>query len=141
MYGLPSFLSADVTVLVALFLLVTVINVGKVRQRHKIAPPATTGNPELERAIRVQANSVEQVVIFLPLLWVATLFPAAMILAYLAPALGVVWLVGRVLYLRGYMEAANKRSRGFTISLAATMGLMGLSILGLLVHGFRMIQS
>ena len=33
-----------------------------------------TGHPEFERAVRVQMNTIEQFVIFLPLLWLATIY-------------------------------------------------------------------
>ena len=69
---------------------------GRVRRRHKIDSPAMTGARELELALRVQGNTVEQIVIFLPLLWVAALYVHA--IGWLVPLLGSVWCVGRVLY-------------------------------------------
>ena len=67
-------LSAAVTILTAMVLIFTMAVVGRYRGKHKIFPPAMSGHPEVERALRVQGNTVEQVVIFLPLLWVATLY-------------------------------------------------------------------
>src|SRR6185312_11272633 len=67
-------LSAAVTILTALVLYYSMFVVGRTRGRVKIFPPAMTGHPDLDRALRVQGNTVEQVVIFLPLLWVATLY-------------------------------------------------------------------
>ena len=67
-------LTAAVTILAALICQWTAIRVGRVRRRHKIDSPAMTGARELELALRVQGNTVEQIVLFLPLLWVAALY-------------------------------------------------------------------
>jgi glutathione S-transferase len=121
-------LSASVTILAACVCMFTGMLVGRMRAKHKIEPPAMTGAPEFERACRIQANTLEQFVVFLPLLWIATIFPFG--IAYLAPAFGLVWIVGRVLYVRGYLAAAEKRSLGFNIGAAATMALLALALIG-----------
>jgi glutathione S-transferase len=121
-------LSAAVTIIAILFVFYTGINVAQMRGRHKIAAPAVTGNPEFERAYRVQVNTLEQFVMFLPLLWLATAYFQP--LAWLPAVFGLVWVIGRFVYLQGYMAAAEKRSTGFLISLVATAGLFILSIIG-----------
>jgi uncharacterized MAPEG superfamily protein len=78
-------------------------------------------------------NTLEQSVLFLPVLWLATIYPV--VSGYLAPGLGFVWLVGRVLYASGYMEAPAKRSLGFLIGGVALLGLLALSIIGI-VHAW-----
>lgn len=118
--------SAAVTILTALILFYTMALVGKTRTKHKIFPPAMSGNPEVERALRVQGNTVEQVAIFLPLLWVATLY----FHGWLPPALGLIWCLGRVIYAIGYMKEAKKRGPGFGIASLASIGLLILSIWG-----------
>ena len=87
------------------------------------------GHPEVERALRVQGNTVEQVVIFLPLLWVATLY----FHGWIPAALGLFWCIGRVLYALGYMKEANKRGPGFAIAALASLALLVLSIWGVAV--------
>jgi glutathione S-transferase len=77
----------------------------------------------------VQLNTVEQAIMFFPLLWLATRYFHA--LAWLPAAFGLVWVLGRLLYSLGYMAAPEKRSTGFLISLAATLGLLVLSIVGI----------
>ena len=77
---------------------------------HGIKAPATSGHPQFERAYRVQLNTLEQMGIFLPFLWVAAFYPIGW--AWLAPLIGFVWLIGRILYLRGYMTDPNKRITG-----------------------------
>jgi glutathione S-transferase len=130
-------LSAVVTVLTVLLGLYTMMLVGRMRGKHGVHAPAMSGAPEFERAFRVQMNTLEQVVLFLPVLWLATVYPV--VSGYLAPGLGVVWLVGRVLYSLGYMADAAKRSSGFLIAGVALLALLVLSIVGI-VHAWLVIQ-
>ena len=109
-------LTAAVTILAALICLGTAILVARVRRRHKIAPPAMTGTPEVECALRVQGNTVEQIVIFLPLLWVAALYFHA--IGWLVPLIGLCWCLGRIIYAFGYMANPEKRHIGFGISVS-----------------------
>jgi glutathione S-transferase len=126
-------LSAAVTVLAALLGIYTMMLVGRMRGKHGVQAPAMTGAPEFERAVRVQMNTLEQVVLFLPLLWLATVYPV--LSAYLAPGLGFVWIFGRILYASGYMADPAKRSSGFLIGGVALLGLLVLSIVGI-VHAW-----
>ncbi len=119
-------LSAAVTILTALILFYTMGLVARTRGKHKIFPPAMLGNAEVERALRVQGNTVEQVVIFLPLLWVATLY----FHGWIPAALGLVWCIARVMYAVGYMKEAKKRGPGFGIAALASLALLVLSIWG-----------
>lgn len=140
MTGMPIMTAtAIVTILAILFYFWTGLRVGAMRSKHKIDAPAMTGDPEFERSVRVQANTLEWMPIFLPLLWLATVyFSPAMSIAYLAwlpPALGVVWIVGRVVYMTGYMAAAGKRSNGFLIAFVAAIGLLICAIVGIVMHG------
>ena len=111
---------AIVTLLSLLFYAYTGVQVGRGRGRHGVDAPAMTGPPEFERLVRVQANTLEWLVIYLPSLW---LF-AAYVSATVGALLGVVWIVGRVLYARGYARAAAQRSTGFMIQLAAIAVLL-----------------
>ena len=122
-------LSAAVAVLAVVFIFYTVVNVGIARGKTRIEAPAVTGHPTLEHAYRVQMNTVEQAVIFFPLLWLATKYFHS--LPWLPSVLGTVWVIGRFVYLRGYMAAPAKRSTGFLISLTATIGLFIISIIGI----------
>jgi glutathione S-transferase len=122
-------MSAAVAVLAVLFISYTFVNVGMARGSTKIDAPAVTGHPTLERAYRVQLNTVEQGIMFFPLLYMATRYFHT--LPWLPAAFGLVWVVGRFAYLRGYMSAPAKRSAGFLISLAGSVGLLVLSIVGI----------
>ncbi|HUO02312.1 MAG TPA: MAPEG family protein [Rhizomicrobium sp.] len=122
-------LSAAVTILTAFVLIHAMVMVGPARKRHNIWPPAMTGHPDVERALRAQANTIEQVVIFLPLLWVATLY----FHGWIPAALGLVWCIARFLYTVGYNREASKRGLGFMIAAIATLALLVLSIWGVIV--------
>ena len=122
-------LSAIVTVLSVVFVFYTGLNVARMRGKHKIDAPAVTGNAEFERAYRVQLNTLEQVVVYLPLLWIATSY--FKMLPWLPALFGLIWVIGRFLYLQGYMVAPEKRSMGFLITSVATLGLLILSIVGI----------
>jgi glutathione S-transferase len=122
-------LSAAVTILAVLFVFYTGINVAQMRGKHKISAPSVTGNPEFERAYRVQVNTLEQFVMFLPLLWLATTYFQS--LGWLPAVFGLVWIVGRFMYLQGYMAAPEKRGTGFMITSLATAGLLVLSLIGI----------
>ena len=122
-------LSAAVAVLAVLFIYVTVFNVGRVRGQTKINAPAVTGHPKLEAAVRVQMNTVEQAIVFFPLLYLATAYFHT--LAWLPAVFGLIWIIGRFLYMTGYMADPSKRSTGFMITMVATIGLLVLSIWGI----------
>ena len=123
-------LSAAVTVLSVLLGIYTMMLVGRMRGKHGVQAPAVTGAPEFERAFRVQMNTLEQFVLFLPVLWLATIYPV--VTGYLAPGLGLIWVIGRVLYASGYMAAPAKRSLGFLIGGIALLGLLVLSTVGII---------
>ena len=122
-------LSAAVTILAVIFMIYCMFNVGRMRGKHSIKAPETTGPVEFESAVRVQANTIEQALMFLPLLWIATIYFRT--LGWLPPLFGLVWVIGRIVYLQGYMTAPEKRSTGFTITALATVGLLVLSIIGI----------
>jgi glutathione S-transferase len=102
--------TAIVTLAIGFFYFYTGFRVGNLRGKHDIKAPATSGHPEFDRAYRVQLNTLEQMGIFLPFLWVAAFYPIRW--PWLAPLIGFVWLIGRIIYMRGYMADPNKRLIG-----------------------------
>ena len=102
------------------------VRAGAARGKYKVPAPAITGAPEFERAFRVQQNTLEQMMLFLPSLW---LF-AALIGDRWAGIAGLVWVVGRIAYAVGYAQAAEKRSAGFIISMLASLVLLIGAIVG-----------
>jgi len=120
-------LTAAVTLLAVLITIGLSIMVSKVRTRAGIQPPAMTGSPEVERALRVHGNTIEQIVIFLPALWLAALY----FQGWAAPAVGLVWCIGRILYAIGYMAGEHKRAAGFALTILPTLILILLAAIGL----------
>jgi uncharacterized membrane protein YecN with MAPEG domain len=106
---MPVALPALTTLIALLLYFMTIVNVARARGRFKIEAPAISGNPDFERVFRVHMNTLEQLVVFLPALWLFAL--------YLSPAwaslVGAVWIVGRAMYAMGYYRAAEKRGAGF----------------------------
>lgn len=96
------------------------LQVGRARGKSGIAAPAMTGDPVLERTIRAHYNTLEWLPLFLVPLWLFAIYWSAMI----AAAVGVVWIVGRIIYQISYVADAGKRSTGFLIQLAAVAVLL-----------------
>lgn len=101
-----------VTVLLLLQYAFFGVQVGSMRGRHEVKAPATSGAPEFERMYRVHYNTMEQLVMFLPLMW---LF-AHYVNAIWAAGAGVVFLVGRFLYRSEYLKDPASRSPGFALT-------------------------
>lgn len=118
-----------ITVLTLLLYLVITINVGRARAKYKVSPPQMTGNPDFERVLRVQQNTLEQMVLFIPGLWLFSFYVSPL----WGAVLGAIWLVGRVAYAWGYYQAAEKRAIGFAISSLSGMVLLLGSLIGIIL--------
>jgi uncharacterized membrane protein YecN with MAPEG domain len=117
----------DIVGLLALVqLLVFGMLVGKARGKYGIKAPATTGHPIFEAWFRVQANTVEMLIAFLPALWLAAKYWSP---AY-AAITGVVYLVGRTLFAQGYVKEPNRRGPGFSLSFMAVVVLIIAALIG-----------
>ena len=79
-----------------------------------------TGDPTLERTIRAHYNTMEWLPLFLVPMWLFAMFWDERI----AASVGVVWIVGRVMYQRGYVADAGKRSAGFMVQMLAVAVLL-----------------
>ena len=118
-----------ITVSALILYFVVTINVGRARFKHQVSPPQMTGNPDFERVLRVQQNTLEQMILFLPSLWLFSQF----ISPSWGAAIGAVWIIGRILFAWGYYQAAEKRAAGFGISTLATLALLGGSLTGIIM--------
>lgn len=105
-----------------------IIRVGQARTKFGVSAPATSGHPDFERVFRVQQNTLEGLVIYLPSLYMF----ANYVEAYLAAALGALWIVGRYVYMEGYIDAPERRSAGFGIQALATLALLLGSLVGVI---------
>jgi len=122
-------LSAIVTILAILLYTYMSIRVGQMRGKHSVTAPATTGHPEFERAFRIHYNTLEALAVFITLLWLATIY--FHMLPWLPALVGLVWVIGRVLYMTGYMADPTKRGTGFGISMLAQLVLLILAVIGI----------
>jgi len=126
--------TALATLLAVLVYFYSSILVSRARARFGVKPPATSGNADFERVFRAQMNTLEWLPIFLPSLWLFAIY----IGDGTAAALGMVWVVGRILYVHGYAKAAGKRAPGFYVQAFATIVLWAGSI-GAIV--WRLVQG
>jgi glutathione S-transferase len=120
---MPNF-TAIVTLVAVILYFWLGFRVGQARVKFAIKAPATTGNADFERVFRVHMNMLEWMPVFLPAIWLAAIYVSDIG----AAVLGVVWIAGRVVYMRGYTEAAGKRHRGFFVQ-AIAAGLLWLAAL------------
>ena len=120
-------LTAAVTLLAILVTIGTAILVARVRRSTGIQPPAMSGDPRLERALRVQGNTTEGFIVFLPALWLAALY----FQGWVPPIIGLVWCLGRIFYAAGYVADAERRHLGFAVCMFSVIILMILAAVGI----------
>jgi uncharacterized membrane protein YecN with MAPEG domain len=116
------------TVLTLILYFILTANVGRARLKYKVPVPQTSGDPDFERVFRVQQNTLEQLILFLPSLWLFSLFVSAI----WGAGIGALWIVGRILYAWGYYQAAEKRGIGFGINVLSTLVLLIGSLVGII---------
>ena len=123
-----------ITLATLAFYIAVSLQAARQRARHRIAAPAMTGHPDFERAIRVQANTLESLVPFLVALWLCAIFweplPAAI--------LGILWLFGRFFYAIGYYSAPRRRQPGFMLAMICLILLLVGTAYGLVRMGLIM---
>lgn len=112
-------LIAIVTGLAVLQSFLFAFQVGQARVKHGVDAPATSGQPEFDRAFRVHANTVEQLVIFLPGLWMFGYYVHELTGAIL----GMLFIIGRFIYRNAYLNEPKRRAAGFGIG-ALSMGVL-----------------
>jgi glutathione S-transferase len=112
-------LTALVTLLAISLYFFTSINVARSRAKTGVKVPAMSGQPDFDRAFRIQMNTLEWMPIFLPSLWLFAVYIGDAI----AAGIGLIWIAGRVLYIIGYSRAAEKRGPGFGVQAMASFAL------------------
>ncbi|MBS0540776.1 MAG: MAPEG family protein [Proteobacteria bacterium] len=122
--------TAAVTLLAIAFYFFLATRVAAARRKYGIKQPATTGNVDFERVFRVHVNTLEWLPTFLVPLWLCALYLSDAG----AAAVGLVWIVGRVVYYVGYSTAVEKRLPGFFIQTIAVFLLLIGAVVGLVRH-------
>jgi len=122
---------ALVTCLALLVYFWNVLSAGGARGKHKIMAPATTGHPEFERKLRIQQNMVEQLILFIPALWIFSLTVQVLV----GTALGLIFVIGRIVYSVSYATDPAKRGLGFGMGMIPVIILL----LGALIGTVRLL--
>jgi glutathione S-transferase len=109
-----------VTALALLQFAVFGFKVGRARGRYGVKAPAVTGNETFERYFRVQQNTVEQLIVFLPGLYLFSRYFKPQV----AAVLGAIYLIGREIYAFTYVKDPAKRDIGFGLTFLPTVILV-----------------
>ncbi len=112
-------LTSWVTLATLLMYFWIIYKVGAARGKYQVHAPSVDGPPEFLRALRVQTNTVEQLVFFFPAMWLC----AYWLSDTLAAAGGALWLLGRILYALAYYRDPARRAAGFAIATLAALAL------------------
>jgi glutathione S-transferase len=126
---IPAF-PALVAALALLLYVGVFVSVGRARLRYGIKAPAVTGAPEFERVFRVQQNTLEQLVWFIPALWLFALFGSPA----LAGILGLVWIAARAHYAVSYCRNPESRGPGFVVAFAAAGIMLVGALIAIIAH-------
>lgn len=100
--------------------------VGLARARYGIKAPAVSGHEVFERYFRVQQNTLELLILFVPALWISARYANPVWMA----AIGAVYIVGRAIYFRAYTRNPSKRTLGFGMSFVPIALLWGVASYG-----------
>ena len=111
---------ALVTLLLLFQYLTFMMLCGMARGKGGVKAPATTGDELFERALRVQVNTLEQLVITLPAMWISAMYYRPLV----AAGLGLVFFLGRLLYRTGSLQDPAKRGPGMMIGFLANVALL-----------------
>ena len=119
---------AIVTILALATYVLFSIQVGSMRGKHSIKAPAISGHPEFERMFRVQQNTMEQLVAFIPALWIY----AYLVNPLWGAGMGLVFIIGRFIYRAAYLKDPDSRGLGFTLTFIPTAVMLIWSLIAAL---------
>jgi len=108
------------------------IAVGRARGKYGVHAPAVAGNEHFERYFRVHMNTLEQLIVFIPAVWLFAQFVSP----HWAAGLGGVYLVGRVVYFLSYVKDPKSRGLGFALTSVPSLVML----VGVLVEALRMLS-
>ena len=102
-------LLAIITVLILIQTLFFGFEVGKARGKYKIKAPAVSGDEMFDRHYRIHQNTIEQIIIFIPSLWLFGYF----VHMNIGAGLGLLFLIGRLIFRSAYLKDPASREIGF----------------------------
>ncbi len=120
-----------VAVIAVLQLIFFSVLVGRARGQYGVSAPAVIGHEIFERAYRVQMNTLELLVAFLPAIFLAGKYWPQTAVA----GLGAVYVLGRFIYWRAYMNAPKSRGLGFGLSALPVLVLLLAALVGAISRG------
>ena len=123
---------AIVTCLALIQSFVFAVQVGQQRVKHNVRAPDISGDPEFERAFRVHQNTLEQLIIVIPALWIFASYWKAEV----AAVIGLIFVISRQVYRNAYLADPAKRSTGFGIGAAAMTVLLLGGLVGAVMNLF-----
>lgn len=106
------------------------IMVGLARGKYGVKAPATSGHEVFDRAFRIHMNTLEQLVAYLPALLIAGMYWSNALIA----AIGAVYILGRFLYRKAYLEDPSKRGLGFLLTVVPTFILLLAAVSGAIIQ-------
>jgi glutathione S-transferase len=111
--------TAAVTLLILLLYFLITGMVASARTKYGVKAPAVTGNEHFERAYRVQMNTLEQLALLLPAMWLYAFY-----VSDIGAAIGgLMWIIGRLMYARAYLTDPAKRGPGAIITMVPSVML------------------
>ena len=122
MFTLP--LTSLITLAAIILFFTMGLRVAKARGTYGVPAPATSGDPIFERHFRVQMNTLEWLAMFLPALWLGAIWHSDGV----AAGLGLVWIIGRIIYMLAYVADPKTHSLGFVVQMLATFSLILLTL-------------
>lgn len=122
-------LTVIVSALALLLNIVFALRVGQARVRLGVMAPETSGPDEFNRVYRVHQNTIEQLVLFLPSLW---LFYMVFHTIWGA-VVGVIWILARLLYSSAYRKDPARRAPGMLVTIVSSLALLLCALLGSLI--------
>jgi glutathione S-transferase len=122
--------TAIITLLVVALYFFFATQVAVARGKFRVQQPATTGNADFERIFRAHINTLEWLPTFLAPLWLCAIYFSDKV----AAAVGLIWIVGRLVYFVGYSRAVEKRLPGFFIQSTACLLLFAGAVAGLVLQ-------
>ncbi len=108
------------------------MRVGQARGTYGVKAPATSGAEEFNLIYRAHVNTLEQIVLTLPAIWLLAIWVGDL----WAGIAGFVWVLGRFLYITSYSKIAEKRGPGFLIGFLATAAALMGALVSIVVYIF-----